>query len=85
MKKLFMCNCVASCHNVIKKKVNQRKYKIHCTSCKVTKTIIIPENFELCMDCKGAGNKIVHGIGGRCSHCDGSGMIGWTDKVLRGI
>jgi len=88
----FDCKCNNFIYNKYSenkvKKYNQRKVKIHCPGCGETKTMIIPKGHDLCPDCKGSGSikdrsgsKIRNFI--KCHKCEQTGLITWTDKVLK--
>jgi len=93
-KPFFECNCDHPVEVVIDKKINQRKYKIHCSDCKVTKTLVIPKGFDLCLECNGCGGIFVrhnhndstkNQLGNyvkMCPNCK-NGLTSWVDKILR--
>jgi len=95
-KPFFECDCRHPNDVVIiKKRINQRKYKLHCPDCKETKTLVIPEGYEVCLHCNGTGGIFI-GEGNiknfdvglknyvqKCNNCNGKGLTSWIDKILR--
>lgn len=55
-----------------------------CPEC--TKRNIIPEGYELCALCAGAGYYVAYSYSAQeiecCVRCSGFGLISWTQKVL---
>ena len=55
-----------------------KNYVIKCGNCFIWWTL--PDGFEVCEQCKGEGRLYRMGT---CDECEGTGLISWTDKVLR--
>jgi len=75
----FSCHC--STENLRKDVYRVKENIWKCPHCKRQYEFIIPEGFELCINC--FGRSWVLGTSRRCFKCRETGLVSWVDKVLK--
>ena len=57
-----------------------------CRNCSTKYEIGVPDGYEVCESCRGCGGEPgrLYRMG-TCDKCEGTGLISWTEKILRNL